>query len=113
MRSDLRAVVGRGLVFLNLAAAVAAAVTVVLAWVSPATLGDWNDERQTLTLHLGARHGVRLVSWLGLLLLIADVLFLSTRTVETYRAQIMDKLNIRTVAGLTKYAIRHGLSVMD
>jgi DNA-binding NarL/FixJ family response regulator len=43
---------------------------------------------------------------------IADVLFLSPRTVETYRAQIMDKLNIRTVAGLTKYAVRHGLSEM-
>ena len=44
---------------------------------------------------------------------IADVLFLSTRTVETYRAQIMDKLDIRTVAGLTKYAVRHGLTVME
>ena len=43
---------------------------------------------------------------------IADVLFLSARTVEMYRAQIMDKLGIRTVAGLTKYAVRHGLSVM-
>lgn len=44
---------------------------------------------------------------------IADALFLGTRTVETYRAQIMDKLNIRSVAGLTKFAIRHGLSVTD
>ena len=44
---------------------------------------------------------------------IADVLFLSTRTVETYRAQIMDKLDIRTVAGLTKYAVRHGLTVIE
>jgi DNA-binding NarL/FixJ family response regulator len=44
---------------------------------------------------------------------IADALFLGTRTVETYRAQIMDKLNIRSVAGLTKFAIRHGLSAPD
>lgn len=40
---------------------------------------------------------------------IADVLFLSSRTVETHRAQIMDKLNIRGTAGLIKYALRHGL----
>ena len=44
---------------------------------------------------------------------IADVLFLSSRTVETHRAQIMDKLDIRSVAGLTKFAIRHGLSVTE
>jgi DNA-binding NarL/FixJ family response regulator len=44
---------------------------------------------------------------------IAEALFLSPRTVETYRAQIMDKLNLRTVASLTKYAIRHGLSAID
>ena len=44
---------------------------------------------------------------------IADALSLGTRTVETYRAQIMDKLNIRSVAGLTKFAIRHGLSVTE
>ena len=44
---------------------------------------------------------------------IAEVLFLSTRTVETYRAQIMDKLNIRSIAGLTKYAVRHGLTAME
>jgi DNA-binding NarL/FixJ family response regulator len=44
---------------------------------------------------------------------IADTLFLSTRTVETYRAQIMDKLGIRTIAGLTKYAVRRGLTAME
>ena len=44
---------------------------------------------------------------------IADALSLGTRTVETYRAQIMDKLNIHSVAGLTKFAIRHGLSVTE
>lgn len=44
---------------------------------------------------------------------IAEVLFVSVRTVEAYRAQLMDKLNIRSVAGLTKFAIRHGLSGVE
>jgi hypothetical protein len=76
MRSDLRAVLGRGLVLLHLAAAVVAAVVVVLAWVSPATLGGWDETRGTLTVQVAGRPGVRLVSWLGLLLLAADALFL-------------------------------------
>ena len=34
-------------------------------------------------------------------------------TVETHRRQIMDKLGLRTVAELTKYAIREGLTSLD
>lgn len=41
---------------------------------------------------------------------IALTLNLSVKTVETHRQQIMDKLEIRTVAELTKYAIREGLT---
>jgi len=32
------------------------------------------------------------------------------KTVETYRQHIMEKLNIRSIAELTKYAIREGLT---
>ena len=41
---------------------------------------------------------------------IADRLSLSARTVETYRARLMDKLDIHDVPTLVKLAIRHGLT---
>lgn len=34
-------------------------------------------------------------------------------TVETHRRQIMDKLSIRSIAELTKYAVREGLTSLD
>jgi DNA-binding NarL/FixJ family response regulator len=40
---------------------------------------------------------------------IAAVLNLSIKTVEKHRQQLMDKLNIHDVAGLTRYAISHGV----
>ncbi len=41
---------------------------------------------------------------------IADNLHISVKTVETHRQQIMVKLKIKSVAELTKYAIREGLT---
>ena len=41
---------------------------------------------------------------------IAAILEISVKTIETHRTQIMDKLEIRTTAGLTKYCIREGLT---
>lgn len=41
---------------------------------------------------------------------IAAKLDVSVKTVETYRHQIMDKLHIHSVADLTKYAIKEGLT---
>ena len=43
----------------------------------------------------------------------ASKLNLSVKTVETHRQHIMDKLNIHTVAELTKYAIREGLTSLE
>jgi DNA-binding NarL/FixJ family response regulator len=40
----------------------------------------------------------------------ADSLHISVKTVETHRQQIMAKLKIKSVAELTKYAIREGLT---
>ena len=44
---------------------------------------------------------------------IADKLNVSPKTVETHRGHIMDKLKLYTVAELTKYALREGLTSMD
>ena len=41
---------------------------------------------------------------------IARKLGISVRTVEAHRERLSRKLSIRTVAGLTKFAIRHGLT---
>lgn len=42
----------------------------------------------------------------------AEAMALSVKTIETHRQKIMRKLNIRSIAGLTKYAIREGLTTV-
>jgi len=44
---------------------------------------------------------------------IADTLFLSVKTVETYRSRLMQKLGIRDIPALIKFAIQHGLTPLD
>ena len=44
---------------------------------------------------------------------IAAHLHVSIKTIETHRRQIMDKLDLHSVAELTKYAIRQGLTSLD
>ncbi len=44
---------------------------------------------------------------------IARRLSVSVKTVETYRSQLMDALDIHDIAGLTRYAIRKGLVSPD
>lgn len=41
---------------------------------------------------------------------IAEMLKLSPKTVDSHRGNIMEKLDIRSIAGLTKYAIQNGLT---
>jgi len=44
---------------------------------------------------------------------IAFTLGVSAKTVETHRQQIMKKLNLYSIAELTRYAIREGLTPLD
>jgi DNA-binding NarL/FixJ family response regulator len=41
---------------------------------------------------------------------IAEILFLSAKTVETYRSRLMQKLGISDIPSLVKFAIQHGLT---
>ncbi|MCK4850963.1 MAG: response regulator transcription factor [Phycisphaerae bacterium] len=44
---------------------------------------------------------------------IANRLHISSKTAETHRQQLMNKLNIHSVAELTKFAVREGLTSLD
>ena len=44
---------------------------------------------------------------------IAHKLSVSVKTIETHRHNIMNKLDLRSVVELTKYAIREGLTSLD
>jgi DNA-binding NarL/FixJ family response regulator len=43
---------------------------------------------------------------------IASTLYVSVKTIETHRKQIMDKLKLHSIAELTKYAIREGITTV-
>jgi len=44
---------------------------------------------------------------------VAELLHLSPRTVETYRARLMEKLQLEDLVALVKFAIRHGMTTVD
>ena len=44
---------------------------------------------------------------------IADKLFISNKTVDTHKKNIMERTNTNSVAGLTRYAIRAGISPLE
>jgi len=44
---------------------------------------------------------------------IAEMLFLSPKTIETYRSHLMQKLGINDLPSLVKFAIRHGLTSVE
>jgi DNA-binding NarL/FixJ family response regulator len=44
---------------------------------------------------------------------IAELLYISVKTVETHRMQLMDRLDIHDIAGLVHYAIRTGIVLLE
>jgi DNA-binding NarL/FixJ family response regulator len=44
---------------------------------------------------------------------IAELLFLSHKTIETYRSHLMQKLGINDLPGLVKFAIQHGITSIE
>lgn len=44
---------------------------------------------------------------------VAGVLFISPKTVDTYRSRMMQKLSVKDLPGLVKFAIQHGLTPIE
>ncbi len=60
-------------------------------------------EREILQLLVEGKSNVR----------IAELLYLSPKTIETYRSHLMQKLGINDLPGLVKFAIQHGLTSVE
>ena len=73
--------------------------------------GEASAETQLLTGR--EREVLQLVAEGGSTASIAERLSVSVKTVETHRKRLMDKLEIRSIAGLTKYAIREGITSVE
>lgn len=70
----------------------------------------FNKEKETITaLTQREKEVLKLIALENTTQEIADILFLSKHTIESYRKNLISKLNVRNLAGLTKYAIKLGL----
>jgi len=100
------------------------AIRVVMAnqtYISPAVAGNFVDYYRSgcgmasssiSTLTPREREVLQLIAEGHSTKEIADRLNLSVKTIGTHREHLMAKLNISSIAGLTKYAIRHGISLV-
>lgn len=84
--------------------------------ISSAVIDTWlagtgTDTQEALTAR--QREVLRLLALGWATKEIAHELQLSAKTIESHRAQIMERLSIRDVAGLVVYAIRHGIITLD
>ena len=76
-------------------------------------LSSTADHSESSVLSGREREVLQLVAEGGTSKEIASRLHISPKTVERHRQSIMDKLNTRSVAGLTKYAVRAGLTPLE
>ena len=65
------------------------------------------------TLSVREREVLQLLAEGGTTKEIAAKLFVSPKTVETHRHQVMEKLKLQSIADLTKYAVREGLTSLE
>lgn len=72
---------------------------------------DYNDARPETIEHLTAREIeiLKLITQEQSTAEIAEKLFISISTVETHRANLMKKLNVKSAIGMVKFAIKHGM----
>jgi len=78
-------------------------------------LGDSSGKVATVTSQLSPRERevLQLIAEGWSTKQIASHLYVSVKTIETHRRQIMKKLDLHTIADLTKYAIREGLTSIE
>ncbi|MCA0233072.1 response regulator [Runella limosa] len=83
----------------------------VIEELSSSAPEDLNDARPDTILHLTSREIeiIKLIANEFSTNEISDILCISVPTVETHRRNLMQKLSVKSVAGVVKYAMRHGL----
>lgn len=75
---------------------------------------QFGDNRKPSTLfNLSERNIIALLAKDMLIKEIARTLHLGDRTVERYKAKIMEKMGVRTTAGIIVYAIKNKLVILD
>jgi len=72
-----------------------------------------NADPQMQDLTLREREVLQLIAEGGTTKEVASRLNISIKTVESHRGRIMEKLGLHTVAELTKYAVRHGITSLE
>lgn len=77
--------------------------------------GGLQEEKGTISSMLSARERevLQLIAEGWSTRQIASHLYVSVKTIETHRRQIMKKLDLHNIADLTKYAIREGLTSVE